>query len=140
MASGRAHSCREWVTSAPAAAERDGSDFLNRGHLGVRPLVHGRVRWGHGLLQFDALGCVPGLERGELSFQPLHYRHSVQTELVPALQHVDPAPVGSQMGVLQGERIKGSNGSMNALHCCCLTHALSHMNIIYGGTDNLRSA
>jgi hypothetical protein len=92
------------------------------------------------MLQLNSLGCVAGLERGELSFQPRHDSHPVLTELVPALQHVQPAPVGSQTGVLQGQRIKGSNGSMNALHCCCLTHALSHMNIIYGGTDNLRSA
>lgn len=42
------------------------------------------------MLQLDTLGRVAGLEGSELSFQPRHHRHPVQTELVAALQDINP--------------------------------------------------
>jgi hypothetical protein len=98
---------------------QDSGDFLNCGHLGVGPLVHGRFRRGHGVLDFDGLGRVPGLDGGELGFDLLHGRHPVQADLILPLQHIHPGPgtgAGSQGGILNKQRVQARDGGVNALH------------------------
>jgi hypothetical protein len=119
---------------------QDPGDFLDCGHLRVSAFVYGRFGRGHRVLDLDGLGGVPGLDGGELGFHLLRYRHPLQPDLILPLQHIHLSPgtgTGSQGSILNKQRIKASNGGVNALHHCHCARAVSHRNIIHRGTDNL---
>ncbi|MDQ0665009.1 hypothetical protein QFZ35_003507 [Arthrobacter ulcerisalmonis] len=121
------------------AEGEDSGDLLNRGHLGIGPVLDRGVGRGHGLLELDRLDRVPGLHCRELRFQPGRQLHAFQPELVPPLQDIhistNTGSGGSQKRVFEGQRIKGSNRGMNTLQHHPNTPTDSHEHIIQRGCD-----
>jgi hypothetical protein len=122
---------------------QDPGDFLDRGHLRVSAFVHGRFRRDHRVLDLDGLGRVPGLDRGDLCFQLLRYRHPFQPDLILPLQHIhnSTATTGTGPGtgtgvrasfqpvIFKEQRIEPCSGGMNALHHRHSVRPVFHRNI-----------
>ena len=128
-------------TGGPRTDGQDTGDLLHEGHLSKNPVLQGSSGRGHGLLQFEGLGGIPGLDRCDLRLQPGNEAHPFQPDLILAFQHINPvashsaSSTGAQRRILNEQRINGSNGGTNALHYCRFNRPLTHTNIIYGGTD-----
>ncbi|TNB69503.1 hypothetical protein FHJ30_18105 [Arthrobacter sp. BB-1] len=93
------------------------------------------------MLEFDGFGSGPGFERGELGFHPLGLCQPFQADLVGALQGINPCTGRGcrvQGSVLKEQRVKGTDGGVNALHHHCSPRcdpgvsprAVSHRNIL----------
>jgi hypothetical protein len=116
----------------PRTDGQDTGDLLHDGHLSKNPVLQGSSGRGHGLLQFEGLGGIPGLDRCDLRLQPGNEAHPFQPDLVLPFQHINPgAPVndGGRLHTFffKEQRVDGSHSGKNTLQWCCYHCAVSHI-------------